>query len=110
VLHEAVGSQSGSGVAAAVNDASNPSLLTNVKTLHHRGRFPRRRGGISCGEPVAGRRLRPTAARGRRRRVGPASGCISRFQPVPWPASIAHQIESRRIDDALEMPDLPTRP
>src|SRR5882724_2574272 len=31
VSHQAVGSLSGAGIGAAVNDASNPSLLTNVK-------------------------------------------------------------------------------
>ena len=104
VLHEAVGSQSGSGVAAAVNDASNPSLLTNVKRCITVGPFRDVAEASHAASLLRGGGYDP------RQRVVDGDVWAGVWVYLPIPASpvageqLLTKLKAAGIDDALEMP------
>ena len=104
VPHEAVGSPSGSGVAAAVNDASNPSLLTNVKRCITVGPFRDVAEASHAASLLRGGGYDP------RQRVvdGEVWAGVWVYVPIPASPSAGEQLltklKAAGIDDALEMP------
>jgi hypothetical protein len=104
VPHEAVGGPSGSGVAAAVNDASNPSLLTNVKRCITVGPFRDVAEASHAASLLRGGGYDP------RQRVVDGEVWAGVWVYIPIPASPATgeqlltKLKAAGIDDALEMP------
>jgi hypothetical protein len=111
VSHEAVGSlsgagggPSGAGIGAAVNDASNPSLLTNVKRCITVGPFR------DVAEAAHAASLLRAGGYDPRQRVvdGDVWAGVWVYLPVPASPVAREQLLSKLrvagIDDALEMP------
>jgi hypothetical protein len=104
VSHEAVGGLSGAGVAAAANDASNPSLLTNVKRCITVGPFRDVAEAAHAASLLRGGGYDP------RQRVvdGDVWAGVWVYLPVPASPVAREQLLSKLkvagIDDALEMP------
>ncbi len=102
--HEAVGGPSGGGVAAAVNDASNPSLLTNVKRCITVGPFRDVAEASHAASLLRGGGYDP------RQRVVDGEVWAGVWVYVPIPASpvageqLLTKLKAAGIDDALEMP------
>jgi hypothetical protein len=104
VPREAVGSLSGAGIGAAVNDASNPSLLTNVKRCITVGPFRDVAEAAHAASLLRGGGYDP------RQRVvdGDVWAGVWVYLPVPSSPVAREQLLAKLrvagIDDALEMP------
>jgi hypothetical protein len=104
VSHEAVGNLSGAGLAAAANDASNPSLLTNVKRCITVGPFRDVAEAAHAASLLRGGGYDP------RQRVvdGDVWAGVWVYLPIPASPVAKEQLLSKLkvagIDDALEMP------
>jgi hypothetical protein len=104
VSREAVGSLSGAGIGAAVNDASNPSLLTNVKRCITVGPFRDVAEAAHAASLLRGGGYDP------RQRVvdGDVWAGVWVYLPVPSSPVAREQLLAKLrvagIDDALEMP------
>ena len=104
VPHEAVGNLGGSGVAAAVNDASNPSLLTNVKRCVTVGPFRDVAEASHAASLLRGGGYDP------RQRVvdGEVWAGVWVYAPIPASPAAGEQLlaklKAAGIEDALEMP------
>jgi hypothetical protein len=104
VSHEAAGNPSGAGLGAAVNDASNPSLLTNVKRCITVGPFRDVAEAAHAASLLRGGGYDP------RQRVvdGDVWAGVWVYLPIPASPVAKEQLLSKLkvagIDDALEMP------
>ena len=104
VSHEAVGGPNGAVLAAAANDASNPSLLTNVKRCITVGPFRDVAEAAHAASLLRGGGYDP------RQRVvdGDVWAGVWVYLPIPASAVAKEQLLSKLkvagIDDALEMP------
>jgi hypothetical protein len=104
VPHDAAGNPSGAGLGAAVNDASSPSLLTNVKRCITVGPFRDVAEAAHAASLLRGGGYDP------RQRVVDGDVWAGVWVYVPIPASPAAgeqlltKLKAAGIDDALEMP------
>jgi hypothetical protein len=104
VPHEAAGNLSGSGLTAAANEASNPSLLTNVKRCITVGPFRDVAEAAHAASLLRGGGYDP------RQRVvdGDVWAGVWVYLPIPASPVAKEQLLSKLkvagIDDALEMP------
>jgi hypothetical protein len=104
VAHEAIGGAGGTGVAAAASDASNPSLLTNVKRCITVGPFRDVAEAAHAASLLRGGGYDP------RQRVVDGDVWAGVWVYLPIPANpvareqLLSKLKAAGIDDALEMP------